>query len=40
MMIFILVQPSQRVIALCLVSLYYVIKFDAPDRLRTATFII
>jgi hypothetical protein len=26
-------RPSRRVIALCLVSLYYAIIFDAPDRL-------
>jgi hypothetical protein len=33
-------RPSQRVIVIHSVSLYYDIKFDAPDRLRVTTFIV
>jgi hypothetical protein len=33
-------RPSCGVIALHPVLLYYAIKFDAPDRLQAATYII
>jgi hypothetical protein len=32
-------RPSRREIAICLVLLYYAIKFDVPDRLHVITFI-
>jgi hypothetical protein len=33
-------MPSRGIIALHPVSLYYAMNFDAPDRLRTVTFIV
>jgi hypothetical protein len=33
-------RPSRGVIALRPVLLYYAMKFDAPDRLQVATFIV